>query len=170
LEKALATYSSDFQKFNIQVDWKTETDSWVQGDAEWMEQALGNLIKNSIQALESVDRERRLIRILLGHTETGKVWIQFRDHGPGLTTEIKNQLFKPFFTTKSEGTGLGLSFVKHVFEQQGGQFDVMMPVQGQFEGACFQGFLPLAAQEAVKNIQTLVERNSERDSERNSLL
>ena len=54
--------------------------------------------------------------------DPGKRWLEFSvaDVGPGIPEEVKRQLFTPFFTTKAEGMGLGLSLCRTVVEQHGG--------------------------------------------------
>jgi two-component system sensor histidine kinase DctS len=74
-------------------------------------------------------------------TEAGKRWLEFSvaDCGPGIAEEVKQQLFTPFFTTKAEGMGLGLSLCRTVVEQHGGQL-VFEPNQPQ--GTIFRFTLP----------------------------
>ena len=69
--------------------------------------------------------------------------IQFFDTGAGIPEEIKQNIFKPFFTTKANGTGLGLSFVKKVFTDLGGAFYLRA---SNSEGTLFEGVLPLLHQ------------------------
>jgi two-component system sensor histidine kinase DctS len=74
-------------------------------------------------------------------TEAGKRWVEFSvaDCGPGIPEDVKEQLFTPFFTTKAEGMGLGLSLCRTVVEQHGGQL-LFEPVQPQ--GTIFRFTLP----------------------------
>jgi len=104
----------------IQVD---ESCSTVLCDRTMVEQVLLNLCRNGMQAMREVntlsDRERVLsLRVM----PTDDRWIMFSvtDHGVGISAEIADKLFTPFFTTKAEGMGLGLSLCRTVIEQHGG--------------------------------------------------
>ncbi|MBU6374950.1 MAG: hypothetical protein KGQ59_03040, partial [Bdellovibrionales bacterium] len=74
----------------------------------------------------------------LGSTEAGSVWVRIRDNGPGISPEIQSRLFAPFSTTKAQGTGLGLSWVKRVMEDHHGTVEVVTHSADQkFCGASF---------------------------------
>ncbi|HHM02204.1 MAG TPA: HAMP domain-containing histidine kinase [Caldithrix abyssi] len=76
-------------------------------DRSHLRQILFNLVKN---ALEAVEQEGRVL--VRGNFARGKYVLQVSDSGPGVTGEIRTNLFKPFFTTKVNGSGLGLAFSK----------------------------------------------------------
>jgi two-component system, LuxR family, sensor histidine kinase DctS len=93
-------------------------------DRTMVEQVLLNLTRNGIQAMESqtelADRVLTL-RVRQAHER----WVSFSviDRGRGISDEVARQLFTPFFTTRSEGMGLGLSLCRTVIEQHGGALD-----------------------------------------------
>jgi signal transduction histidine kinase len=96
-------------------------------DRRLMEQAVRNLIENSLAATSSggevlVRAERR------SGASGDEFRIIVRDTGAGMTEEVRSQLFHPFFTTKSEGTGLGLSIVHRIVEEHGGSVEVSSKV------------------------------------------
>ena len=101
----------------------------VWADRTMVEQVLLNLTRNAIQAMESeaTPLDSRVLRIAVrpvdGHGP-GE-WVEFRisDVGPGIAPEVVERLFTPFFTTRSEGMGLGLSLCRTVVEQHGGALD-----------------------------------------------
>jgi two-component system sensor histidine kinase DctS len=94
-----------------------------------VEQVLLNLTRNAIQAMESETTPLavRLLRIGVKPIDRqGKAdWVEFSivDAGPGIAPEVAERLFTPFFTTRSEGMGLGLSLCRTVIEQHGGALD-----------------------------------------------
>jgi two-component system sensor histidine kinase HydH len=108
-------------------------------DPEVLEQALLNLVKNAIEAVES--------------SPEGQVWLEFAvrdswiaitvsDNGPGLSEEIRRHLFEPFRTTKASGTGLGLAITRKLVNSLGGRLAVCAGRQG---GVQAQIRLPLRA-------------------------
>jgi len=100
-------------------------------DRTMIEQVLLNLARNGMQAMPVGDPPLasglRELTIDVGPlvrspTEGGRTWVEFAvtDHGQGLSEEVQQKLFTPFFTTKTEGMGLGLSLCRTVIEQHGG--------------------------------------------------
>jgi len=146
VETVLATYAPVCEAQKVAVDWRREAraDLEIWGDGDLLEQALGNLFRNSLQALEGIAPPKK-IEILMGNTETGRVWLRIQDNGPGIPAEVRARLFVPFVTTKAQGTGLGLSFVKRVVEEHAGSLELLDPAGGK-GGACFEMSLPHAHQ------------------------
>jgi signal transduction histidine kinase len=104
-------------------------------DPPRMKQALLNLLSNAIQA--SPPRERVRITTVAGKDS---VRVEVADRGEGIQEEHRENLFRPFFTTKKEGTGLGLPIVKKIVEAHGGVVS-FQPNQGK--GVTFVVSLPL---------------------------
>jgi two-component system, LuxR family, sensor histidine kinase DctS len=119
-------------------------------DRTMVEQVLLNLARNAMQAMDeahvaapSLVFEVRRAGSSVGAGEAGKGWLEFSvaDVGPGIPDQVKERLFTPFFTTKPEGMGLGLSLCRTVVEQHGGflGFEPQRP-----QGTIFRFTLPLA--------------------------
>jgi two-component system sensor histidine kinase DctS len=97
-------------------------------DRTMVEQVLLNLARNAMQAMDSSDVAEPWLLIearragVGERSAAGKAWVEFSvaDCGPGIPQEVQQQLFTPFFTTKAEGMGLGLSLCRTVVEQHGG--------------------------------------------------
>lgn len=144
LETVLAAYAPAFEAQGVRVDWQRETNASfaVWGDGDLLENALGNLLRNSLQALETLPRGQGTIDVRLGNTESNRIWLQIRDNGPGIEPSVRERLFSPFVTTRAQGTGLGLSFVKKVLEDHSGSVSSLDLGAGQ--GACFELLIPLA--------------------------
>ena len=92
----------------------------VRVDRIMVEQVLLNLARNGMQAMEGADYAQRILQIHVRVLRAG--WLEFSvaDFGEGITEETAKQLFTPFFSTKPEGMGLGLSLCRTVVEQHGG--------------------------------------------------
>lgn len=160
LESVLATYASACESGGVRVDWVREAGSalGVLGDRDLLEQIFGNLLRNSLQALEGVSGERK-ISWKMGNTEAGGVFVRIEDSGPGISSELREKLFTPFFTTKAQGTGLGLSFVKKVAEDHHGQVRCVEPRSGR--GACFELVLPVLSDRLQREEPSIPELPSE---------
>jgi signal transduction histidine kinase len=105
---------------------------------QWI-QVFNNLLKNAIQAL--FGREDGMVTINISKDETSNsVMIQISDTGCGISDEQKEKIFIPHFTTKSTGSGIGLSVVKQIIENHGGSiyFESV-----EKEGTTFTVILPL---------------------------
>jgi two-component system nitrogen regulation sensor histidine kinase NtrY len=90
----------------------------VLADPESMKRALGNLVDNAVEAMQgSLLREMRLETSLL---DSGLVELTVTDTGTGLTDEMRERLFLPYFSTKQRGTGLGLAIAAKIIQEHGG--------------------------------------------------
>ena len=110
-------------------------------DRTMVEQVLLNLTRNGIQAMDPATPLADRV-LLLGVRPAEGRWVRFivRDRGPGIPESVARQLFTPFFTTRSEGMGLGLSLCRTVVEQHGGVMDYINHENG---GGCeFRFTLP----------------------------
>ncbi|WP_315649996.1 PAS domain-containing sensor histidine kinase [Roseateles aquae] len=96
----------------------------VRCDRTMVEQVLLNLSRNGIQAMDGATPLAERVLLLSARSLASRwVSIAVRDQGPGLDPGVGAQLFTPFFTTRSEGMGLGLSLCRTVVEQHGGAID-----------------------------------------------
>jgi two-component system sensor histidine kinase DctS len=91
----------------------------VLADRVLLEQVLLNLTRNAIEAMQDIDRERRVLRIAAAHSEAN-VSVSVIDNGHGIPPEVAERLFSPFFSTKAEGMGMGLSICRTAIEFHGG--------------------------------------------------
>jgi len=103
---------------------------------EKMYQAFLNLAKNAIEALPKKSGKLAVRTALLD----GACRIEFRDNGSGIAPKDLDRIFEPYFSTKAEGSGLGLVFVKDAVEDQGGSIQVESP---RGKGSIFTIFIPL---------------------------
>jgi two-component system, LuxR family, sensor histidine kinase DctS len=115
----------------------------VRCDRTMVEQVLLNLARNGIQAMEgSTVLEDRVLVLRVRQQQPGRVTFSVIDRGPGIAPDVAARLFTPFFTTRSEGMGLGLSLCRTVIEQHGGTLDFGPGADGR--GTEFRFTLPAA--------------------------
>jgi len=126
-------------------------------DRDHLTQVLVNLIQNAIQAQPEggqveISLSPRRARPPAADPAEEKQWLRIsvRDHGPGMTAEVKEQIFDPFFTTKDvgEGSGLGLSVVHGIVQEHGGWIEVDSEPGG---GSRFSLFLPEPGGDTVED-------------------
>ncbi len=110
----------DMEKAGVTFTWEAKPGCRIFGDLEMLEQALINLVKNSKEALLEQPVDLPEVR-LSANLEHEKVVISIQDNGHGVRPEIADDLFTPFFTTKKQGTGIGLSIVKQLVNLNGGK-------------------------------------------------
>lgn len=91
-------------------------------DEKQIAQVLINLVKNALQAVEGIEGGR--VRMLAGLDGNGVKYLEVRDNGPGIPPEVLEEIFVPFFTTKNDGSGIGLSLSKRVMQLHGGSIQV----------------------------------------------
>jgi C4-dicarboxylate-specific signal transduction histidine kinase len=105
-----------------------------------LQQVLINLISNAIQAISAAGAETRVVTILLDAPTGGnQITLAVRDTGDGLSPEVSQKLFTPFFTTKRNGMGMGLLICKSAIEANGGSLTACNHPDG---GAIFEIKIP----------------------------
>jgi C4-dicarboxylate-specific signal transduction histidine kinase len=93
----------------------------VRGDRVQLQQVLLNLIVNAIEAMSGVKERPRELMIVSASDGPDTVSVEVRDSGTGLDPEHAPHLFEPFYTTKAEGLGIGLSISRSIIEAHGGR-------------------------------------------------
>ena len=128
-DKKLVSVSRLFEKVKVltESDLNTHiTFQWVCTpedleffmDEKQMTQVLINLIRNAFHSLESLDSGT--ITITAGIDKNNRKYMKVQDNGPGIPTEVLDEIFVPFFTTKEKGTGIGLSLSRQIVQLHGG--------------------------------------------------
>lgn len=132
----------------------------LSADGARLTQVFLNLARNAVQALDGSGGTLEITtRMKLQHRLVGSdgrpvptVEVVFRDDGPGISPEIFDRLATPFFTTKSDGTGLGLAVSRHWVSLHGGRLGIESNAP---RGACFRITLPLHADRFLSDRQIL---------------
>ncbi len=117
VDNSLALFAGRMQGIRV-LEKKAGDLPLVLADPEGLKRALGNLIDNALEAMQhSLLRELRITTCML---ESGSVELVVADTGTGLTDEMRERLFLPYFSTKQRGTGLGLAIAAKIIQEHGG--------------------------------------------------
>ncbi|WP_223857713.1 ATP-binding protein [Sphingobacterium micropteri] len=123
IRKAINLFSNTSNTSILLINETSDKSVFVQGDRDQFLRTFNNLFKNAIEA--SLGRKKIKIDIILRYTDEDLVEILIQDNGFGIPQDVIPKIFKPNFTTKSSGTGLGLAFVKQTITGIGGKIDFM---------------------------------------------
>ena len=109
------------KKFGAKISVEMAPDlPHVNGDAVMLEQLLLNLLKNAMEALEP-ENDRNVELSVTHEAQSDSIVFTIRDHGPGMSDEVKAMLFDAFFTTKKTGMGIGLNICRTIVENHHGR-------------------------------------------------
>src|SRR5438034_1549994 len=130
---------------NVTVTTEVDSDAGqVWGDPVQLLQVFLNLAMNAFEAMTALPSNALCLVIRADRNENGDVLVRVRDSGNGFPSELAEQLFEPFFSTKAEGTGMGLAIARGIIEAHGRTIS-----SENFDGggACFTGRLPQAKED-----------------------
>src|SRR6266446_6155791 len=140
IQEVIALVSSDVHRSRVKLFADLATDlPPVIGDRVQLQQVILNLILNSKDAMSAVQTHPREMLITSRQSISGQVVVAVRDSGKGLEPRDADRIFDPFFSTKQEGMGLGLSISRRIIEDHGGR---LFATQNEPQGAVFQFTLP----------------------------
>lgn len=122
VEEAKSLLEDDIKKLDIHIEINGKSDIKCKGDRQLLTQVIINLLKNAMDIL--AHQESKIIAINISR-EYNRNMVAISDSGPGIDDELLDKIFIPFFTTKSKGTGVGLSFAKKVIRLHNGQLKVI---------------------------------------------
>jgi len=138
VKETIEIVADEAQRKKVKVDAHlSQCDSLVSMDAMRMRQALINLVMNAIQATPKGE----IVMVKL-HRQKGEIIFDVVDCGSGIPLNQRSEIFSPFFTTKKEGTGLGLPIVKKIVDAHKGRLEIL---DNPDAGLTFRVLLPIAA-------------------------
>ncbi|HLN91031.1 MAG TPA: ATP-binding protein [Patescibacteria group bacterium] len=140
IEEAVRLSLSTLRKREIAVLKDLAPDlSTCRVDAQMIEQVLVNLITNACQAMEGNERAKLLE--IASSVQEGRIVLRVSDSGPGVPPSLRERVFDPFFTTRKDGSGIGLSFSHRIVVDHGGALRIGTSRWG---GAEFRIEIPVA--------------------------
>jgi nitrogen fixation/metabolism regulation signal transduction histidine kinase len=115
-------YKEEFHAKGILLNWPSPCNTELEADRQMLEQVLINLVKNSMEAfVTSKDPE---IELSCHRDADDHICLVVRDNGEGIHRDKLDQVFVPFFTTREEGSGIGLSLCKQIIRSHGGTIHI----------------------------------------------
>jgi signal transduction histidine kinase len=125
LDSALETLRERIERMGAEVHVEFDGEDELEGDPEKLRRVAINLVGNALDALEDASVDKPRVEVAGGENLAGSdVWMRVRDNGPGIDAAQRGRIFSPFYTTKGDGTGLGLALTKKVVEAHGGTIEV----------------------------------------------
>lgn len=147
VHEALLLTRREIKRHKVSIDIKPRNEGlWVHGDRIQLQQVIINLLLNALQALSCIQSSGRRLSILLETAPSHAVLLRIQDNGPGIPPQNLPKLFHPFFTTKPEGMGMGLSICRSIIEAHGGRIWAESE-PGQGASLCFSlpGYAPASS-------------------------
>jgi C4-dicarboxylate-specific signal transduction histidine kinase len=142
----LALGTSEFEKHQIKVEMELDHQlPSVAGNEVQLQQVVLNLVMNATEAMQSV--QPRILRIHSRAAKPDIVQVSIEDSGTGVDPSEEQRLFKPLFTTKATGMGMGLSICRSIIESHNGRIWLS---RAENRGSIFQFELPLSLHTASK--------------------
>jgi hypothetical protein len=135
IRDAFAVFSGEIERLGVKITLP-RTQTLVRVDPAELQEVIINLIQNSLYWLEQVSESKREIAVKIERKTPEHLEILFSDSGPGVPTENRETIFEPYFSTKPEGVGLGLSIVGEIVtDYYGGSLQLLD--RGPLKGANF---------------------------------
>jgi two-component system, NtrC family, nitrogen regulation sensor histidine kinase NtrY len=117
--------ATELESRNIELTLSVEPEALeLSIDPELLDQILLNLARNSMEALREQGAGLGRIAVSAHREQDNRVVIAFTDNGPGIAEELRQKVFVPFFTTKRQGSGVGLTLVRQIVALHGGSVDI----------------------------------------------
>ncbi len=112
----------------------------IEGDRVQLKQVLQNLVINGMDAMQVDSGREKELWISTKREDSGEVAVEVKDSGVGFSSEGADKIFQPFFSTKPQGIGVGLSISRSIVEAHGGHLSAAENPDG---GAIFKFTLPV---------------------------
>ena len=117
IKNTLALFEQEFSSKNIKVEFDASLEVIINVDKKQIEQVLINLLSNCLYALVDIESPQITIKL---HQESNRIHLSVIDNGIGISEDIKDNIFIPYFTTRKDGSGIGLTLSKSIMEAHDG--------------------------------------------------
>ncbi len=128
LQQSLMLFSSTINKYQVSVDFNVRTKrTTVVADPTQLKQVFLNVILNAVEAMEGLEERQLTLNIESGRSldyQSRYLLISFKDSGKGIDQKDIENVFNPFYTTKKDGTGLGLPISYGIINRHGGEMEI----------------------------------------------
>ena len=125
LESALETFRDRAARSGIEIVRQFDAAGRMRGDVEQLRRVVINLVTNAIDALEDGGVDRPEVRVSMGENLAGTdVWVRIADNARGIDDETRERIFDPFYTSRENGTGLGLALCRKIVDAHGGTIEL----------------------------------------------
>jgi PAS domain S-box-containing protein len=149
IRESIAIASTELEAAKIAVQLElTEQLSLISAHKGQLQQVMLNLITNAADAMRSVEDRARLLRVKSEASGSNAITISVQDNGTGIDIKDIDRIFDAFFTTKSNGMGLGLAICRSIIEAHGGTLSAS---PGVYQGSIFHIVLPAAPAASVQS-------------------
>ncbi|PLR68795.1 ATP-binding protein [Bacillus sp. UMB0893] len=125
---------------NCDLSYSINTpETMIYVDVKQLKQVLLNMVKNAMEAIKDSDQKDHGMISITGTLDNDHVTIRISDNGKGMSAAVKESLFNPFFTTKEQGTGIGLAVCNEIIKSNNGKIHVESE---EGRGSAFEITLP----------------------------
>ena len=125
LESAVETFRDRADRNGIEIERRYDGAGWLVGDPEQLRRVVINLVSNAMDALEESHAPTPRVRVGMGENLAAtEVWVRIADNGRGIDDATRERIFDPFYTSREDGTGLGLSLCRKIVDAHGGTVEV----------------------------------------------
>jgi C4-dicarboxylate-specific signal transduction histidine kinase len=139
ITEALNLSAVTFRKSGVELEWAlAEELPPCKADAALIEAMALNILNNAAEAMKQMETGKKIV--VTSSVEGESVVLTISDSGPGIAPDVKNKIFDPYFTTKSDGTGIGLSLSHRIVTDHGGTLTV---TDSHLGGAEFRIKIPI---------------------------
>ena len=117
IKNTLTLFQQEFLSKKIHIEFDVSKEIIINADKQQIEQVLINLLSNCLYALVAIENPKITIKL---HQESNRINLSVIDNGIGISNDIKDNIFIPYFTTRKDGSGIGLTLSKSIMEAHNG--------------------------------------------------